>query len=43
MAYGPLFIVLLVVGLIIVLLAIFTFSTYILLKMASNLRRVQKK
>lgn len=43
MAYDPLFIILLVVGLILVLLAIFTFFTYLFLKMAVNLRRAQTK
>ncbi|HTY90614.1 MAG TPA: hypothetical protein VMC84_05500 [Methanocella sp.] len=43
MAYDPVFIVLLIVGLILVFLVIFTVITYILLKMAVNLRRIQKK
>lgn len=43
MAYDPLFIVFLVIFLIVVLLAIFTFFTYLFLKMAVNLRRIQKK
>ncbi len=43
MAYDPLFIILLVVGLILTLLAVFTFFTYLFLKMAVNLRRAQMK